>query len=152
MYTIGEALKSERLRLGMNQDDFASAGGVKKRTQISYEQDERCPDGLYFRALSTIGVDVQYVITGSRSSAALTSDEDELLAGYRTMDIRGKVSVLGMVDGLGIDPSTAVREKQAQLAHPVTGKHAQFIQDAGSNNNISGKTTIKFGDKKKDDQ
>lgn len=67
MNTIGQRLKEERERLGMNQESFAMAGGVKKRAQVYYEQDERCPDGHYFSALAGIGVDVTYILTGIRA-------------------------------------------------------------------------------------
>ncbi|MGS0743264.1 helix-turn-helix domain-containing protein [Glaciimonas sp. GG7] len=120
--TVGEALKSERVRLGMNQDDFSSAGGVTKRTQISYEQDERAPDALYLRAVAAIGVDVQYVLTGEQASSALSKDEKELLAGYRGLDIRGKAGVLGMIDGMS-DP----KQPASSPAFVVHGKVGQQI-------------------------
>ena len=54
MRSIGEILKEERQRLGMNQEDFAAVGGLKRRAQTLYEQDERAPDALYLRALAGI--------------------------------------------------------------------------------------------------
>ena len=100
MRTIGEILKEERQRLGMNQEDFAAVGGLKRRAQTLYEQDERAPDALYLRALAGIGVDVHYILTGERLQSAVSSDERELLDGYRSMDVRGKAGVLGMIGGM----------------------------------------------------
>ncbi len=100
MRSIGEILKEERQRLGMNQEDFAAVGGLKRRAQTLYEQDERAPDALYLRALAGIGVDVHYILTGERLQSAVTSDERELLDGYRSMDVRGKAGVLGMIGGM----------------------------------------------------
>ncbi|KAB8057199.1 helix-turn-helix domain-containing protein [Janthinobacterium sp. FT14W] len=100
MRSIGEILKEERQRLGMNQEDFAAVGGLKRRAQTLYEQDERAPDALYLRALAGIGVDVHYILTGERLQSAITSDERELLDGYRSMDVRGKAGVLGMIGGM----------------------------------------------------
>ena len=100
MRSIGEILKEERQRLGMNQEDFAAVGGLKRRAQTLYEQNERAPDALYLRALAGIGVDVHYIITGERLQSAVTSDERELLDGYRSMDVRGKAGVLGMIGGM----------------------------------------------------
>jgi len=125
MSTIGEAIKSERLRLGMSQEEFGAAGGVKKRTQISYEQDERSPDAIYLRAISAIGVDVQFILTGDQATASLTQDEKELLSGYRGLDIRGKAGVLGMIDGMasplgGVGLSRNVQHEQSRYAiNPV---------------------------------
>ena len=100
MRSIGEILKEERQRLGMNQEDFAAVAGLKRRAQTLYEQNERAPDALYLRALAGIGVDVHYIITGERLQSAVTSDEKELLDGYRSMDVRGKAGVLGMIGGM----------------------------------------------------
>jgi transcriptional regulator with XRE-family HTH domain len=100
MRSIGEILKEERQRLGMNQEDFAAVGGLKRRAQTLYEQNERAPDALYLRALAGIGVDVHYILTGERLQSAVTSDEKELLDGYRSMDVRGKAGVLGMIGGM----------------------------------------------------
>lgn len=100
MRSIGEILKEERQRLGMNQEDFAAVAGLKRRAQTLYEQNERAPDALYLRALAGIGVDVHYIITGERLQSAVTSDEKELLDGYRSMDVRGKAGVIGMIGGM----------------------------------------------------
>jgi transcriptional regulator with XRE-family HTH domain len=104
MRSIGEILKEERLRLAMNQDDFAAVGGLKRRAQTLYEQNERSPDAAYLRALAAIGVDVQYVLTGEQAASALTQFEKDLLAGYRNLDQRGKAGVLGMINGMNAEP------------------------------------------------
>ena len=110
MRSIGEILKEERQRLGMNQEDFAAVAGLKRRAQTLYEQNERAPDALYLRALAGIGVDVHYILTGERVQSALTPDERVLLDGYRSMDVRGKAGVLGLIDGMQVPttPSTTV--------------------------------------------
>lgn len=64
--TIGERLREERDRLGLNQTAFAEAGGVQKRAQVNYEKDERHPDAGYLAAIATAGADVLYILTGSR--------------------------------------------------------------------------------------
>ncbi len=139
MFTIGEALKEERRRLRMNQVDFGEAGGVTKRTQISYEQNERSPDGNYLHAVAAIGVDVQYVLTGKASADALTDDENELLAGYRKLDLRGKAGVLGTIGGLSAPPA------------PPTGPHAAFYGQVGQQvtGDITGQQTINMGGSKR---
>jgi transcriptional regulator with XRE-family HTH domain len=88
LLTIGERLKEERLRLGMNQPDFAGIGGVGKNTQINYEKDERSPDADYLAEIGKAGVDLMYVLTGQRSLAVaegLAPDETALLERYRTL-------------------------------------------------------------------
>ncbi len=61
---IGERLKSERERLGLNQTDFGAIAGVKKGTIINWEKDDSSPTTVQLFALAAQGVDVQYVQTG----------------------------------------------------------------------------------------
>lgn len=85
---IGERLREERARLGLNQGDFAAVAKVSKTTQFNYEKGERSPDAAYLEAVAAAGVDVLYVLTGQRSSpseASLAEDESELLNHYRSM-------------------------------------------------------------------
>ncbi len=51
----------------MNQRDFAKIGGASKNSQISYEAGKTSPDAQYWEATARLGVDVQYVLTGTRS-------------------------------------------------------------------------------------
>lgn len=96
---IGEILKEERQRLGMSQADFAAVAGLTGRAQIRYEQTEP-PGGNYFRALSEIGVDIQYVLTGLRTISVVTDEEQKLLSVYRSLDYRGKGGVWGTMNGI----------------------------------------------------
>lgn len=61
-----ERLKEMRLLCGLNQDDFAALGGVKKQAQFNYEKGERRPDIKYLENLLKAGVDVNYILTGNR--------------------------------------------------------------------------------------
>ncbi|SDY91131.1 hypothetical protein SAMN04515617_12931 [Collimonas sp. OK242] len=92
-------MRKERLRLGLNQTDFAEIGGVQKDGQVKYEADKREPGTAYMTAIVAAGVDVLYVLTGVISDPA-SDDEGELLSGYRELDERSKTSVLGMIDSL----------------------------------------------------
>lgn len=71
----------------MNQTDFAAVGGVGRKSQFNYEEDERQPDAAYLAAIAAAGVDVRYIITGNREGAlpeVLSSDERHLLERYRS--------------------------------------------------------------------
>lgn len=83
---IGNRLRDERKRLSLNQEDFASVGGVTRRAQTTYEGGKRVPDARYLSAVAGLGVDVQYVLTGVRAVAVesnLSPDERALLDNYR---------------------------------------------------------------------
>ena len=117
---IGARLKDERRRLSLNQEDFAAVGGVKKPSQIAYEQGKRSPDIAYLMAVAAIGVDVLYVLTGKISSDALTDDENTLLAGYRKLDLRGKAGALGAISGMSTPPASHV-EFHGKIGQHITG-------------------------------
>ena len=144
---FGERLKQERQRLCMNQDDFAEVGGVKKRAQISYEKDERSPDAAYLSALLKIGVDVWYVMTGNASSATLSSDESELLAGYRGLDVRGKAGVLGMIDGMKAPSPAKTALPKPGAASPTVVFHGKVGQQITGD--ITAPQTINMANRKK---
>lgn len=65
---IGERLREQRDRLGMNQTDFAAAAGVSRKTLFGYETGERAPDAAALAAWEKLGLDVLYVVTGQCAS------------------------------------------------------------------------------------
>lgn len=76
---FGDRLREERKRTGLNQADFAKAGGVHRNSQTEYETGKTPPNADYLCAIAQIGVDVGYLITGTRSASAISPDESELL-------------------------------------------------------------------------
>lgn len=85
---IGERLKEERERLGLNQTEFSARAGASKNTQYNYEKGERSPDAAYLAAADGMGVDVLYVVTGRRTPEAASSfngDEVDLVESYRQL-------------------------------------------------------------------
>lgn len=149
---IGARLRAERERLGYNQIEFAAIGGASNRTQVDWERGKQVPNAEFLALVAIAGVDVQYILTGKRSSNSMTVDEEELLEGYRGLDVRGKAGVLGMVETLGADPTEASGKKQSQLVNKipgigkVTGKNAQVITGKKAQiikgDNISGNATV----------
>ena len=65
--SVGQRLKEERRRTGWGQKEFGARCGVSKTSQFNYEADDRYPDTQYLRAAHALGVDVCYVLTGSRT-------------------------------------------------------------------------------------
>lgn len=123
--TVGKRLKEERERLGFNQTDFAAIGGVGRKSQFNYEDDERRADSAYLSAIAAVGADVRYIITGEREGPApdlLTSDERELLTLFRKASLAVKAAAIGALVG-GINPVAG------HVIH-------------GSENNISGRDMV----------
>lgn len=100
--SIGKRLKEERERLGLNQTDFAAAGGVGRKSQFNYEENERRADTAYLVAIASIGADVRYIITGEREGPpplALSADEQELLTLFRSASLSVKAAAIGALQG-----------------------------------------------------
>lgn len=109
---LGDRLRQERERVGMTQPVFADVAGAKKRTLIDWEKGVSSPTAMQLSALSEIGVDVLYVLTGRRApaprlgtaepDAALATNlaEIALLNGYRRLDAKGRQAVLAMIEAL----------------------------------------------------
>jgi transcriptional regulator with XRE-family HTH domain len=90
---IGKRLRSERMRLGLSQPEFAALGGLKHKTQLNYEADVSVPDARYLLALREVGVDIWYVLTGEVSSSSLAEEESDVVDGYRKLNEAGKAAV-----------------------------------------------------------
>ncbi|MEH8031273.1 helix-turn-helix domain-containing protein [Gallibacterium anatis] len=100
MLQISDFLKSERERLGLTQEEIASKCGVSKRTYIYYEQGERVPNTDFLAALTQIGGDVMYVLSGIRGAAQLSSLENMVLKLFNSLDERRKLEVIGILNDL----------------------------------------------------
>ncbi|WP_371103570.1 XRE family transcriptional regulator [Pseudomonas sp. PAMC 26793] len=77
---VGERLREERERLGKNQTDFGVSAGVSRGTQKAYELESSSPDVRYLSGLQALGVDVYYVLTGSRVDADANNMSDTELS------------------------------------------------------------------------
>ena len=73
---VGERLREERERLGKNQTDFGVSAGVSRGTQKAYELESSSPDVRYLSGLQALGVDVYYLLTGSRVDADANNMSD----------------------------------------------------------------------------
>jgi transcriptional regulator with XRE-family HTH domain len=95
MNNFGDRLREERVRLGMNQTDFAQAGGVTKGSQFNYEAGHRAPDLAYLAAVSALGVDVQYVVTGIRQTPPQSQPVHEARQSQKPYGAQPQVQIQG---------------------------------------------------------
>ncbi|WP_407714192.1 helix-turn-helix transcriptional regulator [Comamonas testosteroni] len=96
---IGERLRDERLRIDMQQIDFADSCGVSRRTLSSWENGEATPNAAALAVMAAIGVDVLYVVTGQRANASestLAPAERELLQAWRNGSPDGRNALEAM--------------------------------------------------------
>lgn len=137
MNSFAERLREERQRVGLNQTDFAEAGGVKRDAQQNYENGSRRPDSSYLEAVAALGVDVTYLLTGQRNASQLAADEEVLLAGYRSLDAKGRAGVLGMIGGMTQGAPAAPKAKKTTTVH-------QNFEGANVGQHVTGDLTAPF--------
>lgn len=65
---FGGRLRDERERVGMTQTALAEVAGIKRMAQGQYESEVRSPTVRYLSAVAGVGLDVQYLLFGSRSA------------------------------------------------------------------------------------
>ena len=110
MLQISDFLKSERERLGLTQEEIASKCGVSKRTYIYYEQGERVPNTDFLAALTQIGGDVMYVLSGIRGVAQLSSLENMVLNAFNALNDEEKLQALVFLTGLKTQKSNGINQ------------------------------------------
>ena len=98
---ISDRLREERERLELKQTELAEIGGVRVQAVSLYESGKRYPDALYLENIATAGVDVAYVLTGSRTPVAtLAREEQALLDNYRAADDSGKAAARAVLSAV----------------------------------------------------
>lgn len=111
--TVGERLKEERVRLGMSQTELGAVAGIGKTTQINYEKDAGSPTANYLISVAEKGVDMVYVLTGTRSlrpAEGLNVVEEKVLDNYRSLPESDQASVRRLTDALAQSTETADRK------------------------------------------
>lgn len=135
--TIGERLREERKRLKMTQAEFAVAGGIGVSALKLYENSDRDAGSTFLSAIASEGADVQYILTGTRSSLALGADEQVLLDGFRDLDQATKKRLLAFVltESGPVAIRKKIKEKSAEHASSTAsakGKNAVAINGDGN--------------------
>lgn len=124
---IAERLKSERERIGLTQTAFGALGGAGKTTVIAWERGTAHPNASFLAAIAEAGVDVCYVITGSRDyepPPKLTAEEQVLLDHYRAASREVRNAALGALLGARSSEGTP-----KQVFHGPVG---QYLKVDGS--------------------
>ena len=141
-----DRLRAERKRLGLSQEKFAALAGVTKDTQLNYESGARKPDSDYLIAICGAGVDSHYLLHGTPSSDELTAEESELLLSFRRLDLRGKLRLLGLAEGMveGTAPAPAAAPQvQRRQKISIKGEVGHQV-----NGDVTGPMTVNIASKK----
>lgn len=134
MVSFFDRLREERSRLGISQTAFGEIAGVTKKTQSLYESGERAPDARYLEKVATVGVDVQYVITGERKhgSQPMVTWADVEQAGH------GWLSDAVMLEAIKIDSRQTYDFLLGLLMRNLTKVTGVTAPDAGKNSGSAG--------------
>ncbi len=100
-------LREERNRLGLPQHEIADRIGSSQKLWSQYECGDTVPGGKVLAAIAAVGVDMQYVLTGAKSHAVSSPEEQTLLAHFRAMDARSKAGLLCTSSVMSMTPKAA---------------------------------------------
>ncbi|MFJ2713440.1 helix-turn-helix domain-containing protein [Pseudomonas sp. NPDC087346] len=100
-----ERLKAERKRLGLNQAGAAEQCGVSREIWGRYERGLAVPGGEVLFSFANAGADVQYILTGVRSSVS-SVEEHLVLERFRSSPQNLKDAALRVLLGESSDENT----------------------------------------------
>ncbi|QBH98698.1 XRE family transcriptional regulator [Limnobaculum zhutongyuii] len=156
---INDRLKNERERLRLTQPEFAEASGVSKRTVIEWEKGNTSPNAVQLSSLSGVGVDVQYVLTGEKSTFKklmdkfeeeddgdesrdeepftmntpatyrLSKDEWELMKRFRCADLTIKMKVMQLLLSVDMTDKTVDDFKPEPTSNSTQNFHGSVTAD-----------------------
>jgi len=100
---IGLRLEIERDRLRMKHADFAKAGGVATSTYSNYSSGEREPKLSFLSAITDIGADVVFIVTGKRVAQPPMahygkSDLDTIVEAFNAGDADGRRALVAVAE------------------------------------------------------
>ncbi len=124
-------LKNERLRLNLGQSDIADATDVSLKTVQRWEKEVAIPSDK-LALLANCGIDVQYVVTGQRSSNVLPTDEVLILEKYRQANPVLKNQMLMLLLGGDSEATKSV------VSNPVNSGNGTQLN--GKNNKVESPT------------
>ena len=76
----GDRIRSERVRLGFTQAEWARRCGVSKTSQVAYEAGTYKPDIAYLDGAIALGADPSYLLSGRPMAAMAAAEFDWGLA------------------------------------------------------------------------
>lgn len=130
--TFGGRLVAERDRLGLKQVDVCARTRVSRTTQNKYEGNVSRPDADYLLELDRMGFDVMYLITGERSSGALSDELQNLVDAYQDASPVLRDAALAVLLSPLLDVTRA-REIPGYARYTLQGvedqRHARWVNE-----------------------
>ncbi|NMG29335.1 helix-turn-helix domain-containing protein [Aromatoleum evansii] len=148
---IGERIKEERQRLGLNQTEFAALAGAAKRTQIDWEKGASSPTAEQLAAIATAGADVQYIVTGTRrgEGIGLPAVQQAVLNAVDLLSLEKKIDAAQLAAAVVKLLAAEVRPAAAAVA-PVERYEGSKQVFNGPVGDVAGRDILKTGRKRKE--
>lgn len=97
--SFGKRLKDARNRLGLTQEDLASAVGVTKGAIGNYESEFSSPkETILIKLMNVLQVDANYLYQDFITSSQLLDSEMQLIIAYRKADPGIQASIKKLLD------------------------------------------------------
>ncbi|MDW5418915.1 helix-turn-helix transcriptional regulator [Iodobacter sp. CM08] len=94
---VSTRFREERKRLGLSQETTAKAIGISLSSLSAYERNKVSPPASVLIPYAKLGADVQYIITGERSSARLPDAEQQLITSFRSAPAPVQAGIMAML-------------------------------------------------------
>ena len=105
-----------RESMGLSQDEMAKKIEMSKRSYCAYELGETAPSAKLLTALAIMGVDIGYLLTGTRTvpvQNTLSQPEQAILEHYRKTDEVGQRAIEQTASALAQSTQKAAGKKRA---------------------------------------
>ncbi|MFT4190865.1 MAG: helix-turn-helix domain-containing protein [Comamonas sp.] len=139
---FGGRLKDARTALGLSQAEAAALAFVTREQWGRYERGLAVPGGEVLSALWGAGVDVAYVLTGTRDPAAPTLDpaEQVLLDSYRRASPQAKANLIQTAALLaaGLAGTSGKTSSKPPGSMSITGSGNGHVQVGSTSGDVYG--------------
>lgn len=123
-------MRSERLRLGLNQTELAAVGGVTLGTQSRYEGGA-LPATEYLLRIGEVGANWQWIVTGQRiAGAALDDDAAAMLEAFAALPAEVKLVIVDHAQGLCRALGVSTSMSKINDARTLQDSRSEFRSEA----------------------
>ncbi|WP_293935581.1 helix-turn-helix domain-containing protein [Iodobacter sp.] len=109
---ISKRLREERKRLGLSQVDLANSLNISVRAYGGYEKSQVVAPVSVLIPLADLGADILYIVTGERTAALLSPQEQQMISALRAATPSVQAALLSMLKA-GVETQTVINQKYA---------------------------------------
>jgi transcriptional regulator with XRE-family HTH domain len=107
---ISKRLREERKRLGLSQVDLANSLNISVRAYGGYEKSQVVAPVSVLIPLADLGADILYIVTGERTAALLSPQEQQMISALRAATPSVQAALLSMLKA-GVETQPVINQK-----------------------------------------